>query len=655
MKKILAMLLTLSMLVAILSSCDDTDGSSLKEEEISQQSSSATESNECQEGSKEQENTQEPSYSMENVLDISYPKLIVKEGYYPTLSHSAHAYISQNITYSNEACEVFWSYDEYKASLAPAEAPQVNKDFFENNIVVFIKKGHSSDRPSFCGFKDAKYTYGKLEITVDKIFGTYINPTYVAIPKTIENGLARYNKKDDTTVTIKTEALGTESYSCYIEDTTEAKYYEDDKFWLLIEEEDYESFNAETGLSLDKNSYRGVSTAGKSGELYKIVHYSRNRNLNSYQQFYDNLHMHTDGTVYIDYTRVFFEQRQAPLNYDHQYTIIFLFESEIDFDIHEATGFVGERYDVLINEGEKISTQTDYEPISFYDKIELRDDILLYNPPRAYLDYYEDMFLFKTVEELKTFGVDLDSSYEFAEMDKDKYYYLVTWRNYYNRGYTDIGFANLRFVDGVLTIDLYEALTAPSEEVCEIDLILVPKNEIVEEINTDKVEINHIKNQYYDMLGKHSSKNACYDSNRWSRYEIYADYATFIEENVRGTNKAHDATYINDVTEELFDDNVIIAIKRFYANGGDYSRGYRNASMGQNNTLYLEVDEVYEFGIDTTEAVREFWDYVVIPRQILDNSVVSPEDLHLQLIVNSQNEIWPILDYQQGDEFFNVK
>lgn len=295
------------------------------------------------------EMTPEPSEEIPQLTDL--PPIINKESYYTVLGHDPTDYIGKSLN-RDFVYDIFWDFEKYKASLAPTATPIADEKLFEDNIVIFLKyiqrynklTGVQSEAPGkVIGFYGFNYDYRTMKLKVKTFKGenTFnIAPVYIVIPKTDENGLAHHSKNNGVELIIENKDIANE----YVvrEQFVNDQVFDEDRFWLILNDEDYKEFYEETNYDLKENFYPSYYSP------IKIVHYSPSRALNSEYQYYNNIHMHADGTLQMDYNRVFFGDRNEIASGKASYTVIDLYFDNIDFEISELNGeLICERYDIL--------------------------------------------------------------------------------------------------------------------------------------------------------------------------------------------------------------------------------------------------------------------------------------------------------------------
>ena len=617
MKKLLAILLIFSMTLALFASCDNNDFSSSSEEETSEQSSTQG----------EEGNTDEPT------TEYVAPYLAEKK-YYTTIAHGEFDFgtSAKEGNYFNYM--IFWKYEDYASSLSATVDPIVDKEFFEDNIVIYI------DNPNYygeikdlkIGFRDFNYSYGKIEIAID-VFpfeninfdnydGPFVSSTYIAIPKTSENGLGSYSINRNAEFDLKTHYIGTE-YTAYsvMQEGKSISFYEDEKLWLIRNAEEYDAFIRE-----ECDVFNGAS--GKPyNHLPGIIHYSPYKYQNSFLQAYENAHIHEDGTVYVEHKRFFDEEREEPDGYEPVYTYVSLENSDID--LSRASGkVVCEDYDYVISQGVIEDKREPQAETKYYKEVILEDGITAYNPPDGYVDgYYNIFYLFKTVEELKEFGFTKNLSY--YDIDINDYYYLISSRSYYNREYTDIGFSNLRIEEGVPKIDLYQASAVPNGESENLSLILIPKAELPSEISADDIQINYMTEKYLDELEYvgHTGKT---DKAEIGRGFIYTNLGSFFDYNGRIKDPLRSETSplaatvsFDEVNVNFFKENIIVVIERSRSSSKNELLGYKDAKV-VDGTLVITATLIHNSDREEVLYEESTWDdQIVIPREMLGNAEIN--------------------------------
>ena len=275
----------------------------------------------------------------------------------------------------------------------------------------------------------------------------------------------------------------------------------------------------------------------------------------------------------------------------------------------------------------------------YYNQIKL-GDISRYNPPVDYLDYYEEFYLFKTIQELRDFGLDT----YYYDIGWNDYYYLVSTRAYYNRGYADVGFANFRIENGVPKIDLYEAPIAKMEEdTLELSVILIPRGEIPDSVLAENIEINHITEEYLPVI-ENASQAGESGFAELGANKIYTDYHDYVTYNSVASQVLEgeeilfgDRYYQEEINEAFFDENIVIVIERRQIHWGTHILGYRDIKV-VNGKIQIIVDMVYNDSNDKLAVYEQkmLWDdHIVIPKSLLEGFEVTSET-KLHLIVSSQ-------------------
>ncbi|MBQ7411784.1 MAG: hypothetical protein IJW10_02625 [Clostridia bacterium] len=377
MKKLISLILILSILISLITSCENEEApATTSSVESSSSSESSSTSDDIVSSSDELTNQEQiqPSYP------VQYPELI-EENYYTTIKHGAHDFGATPKSGNGFEYCIFWDYEDYESSLASNTLPIASEELFDDNIVIFISN------PSYLeeyydyyitGFKDFKYDYNSMSITATNLAKIsnpkydvlenineipYIPPTFVIIPKTIENGLAHFARNYDVSLKIKTESLPYNNYEVRTKVVNQAPSYDGDKLWLILNEEDYGDFVVETDIDLMKG-YNGFN-----GKI-SIIHYSPYGALNSISHRYSNVHMHADGTIYMEYSRLFLEERKAPESYTPTYTLINIYADDIDFDPAKANGrLICESYDYYANLKELHQTSVYPVENKYYNQI----------------------------------------------------------------------------------------------------------------------------------------------------------------------------------------------------------------------------------------------------------------------------------------------
>ncbi len=647
MKKLISLILILSILISLLTSCENEEApTTTSSVESSSSSESSSTGDKVVSSSDELTNEDE----IQDKYPVQYPELI-EENYYTTIKHGAHDFGATPKSGNGFEYCIFWDYEDYESSLASNTLPIAHKELFDDNIVIFISN------PSYLeeyydyyitGFKEFKYDYNSMSITATNLAKIsnpkydvlehineipYIPPTFVLIPKTIENGLAHFARNYDVSLKIKTESLPYNNYEVRTKVVNQAPSYDGDKLWLILNEADYGDFVVETDIDLMKG-YNGFN-----GKI-SIIHYSPYGALNSISHRYSNVHMHADGTIYMEYSRLFLEERKAPESYTPTYTLINIYADDIDFDPAKANGrLICESYDYYANLKELHQTSVYPVENKYYNQIKL-GDISRYNPPVDYLDYYEEFYLLKTIQELRDFGLDT-YYYDIAWND---YYYLVSTRAYYNRGYADVGFANFRIENGVPKIDLYEAPIAKMEEdTLELSVILIPRGEIPDSVLAENIEINHITEEYLPVI-ENASQAGESGFAELGANKIYTDYHDYVTYNRVASQVLEgeeilfgDRYYQEEINEAFFDENIVIVIERRQIHWGTHILGYRDIKV-VNGKIQIIVDMVYNDSRDKLAVYEQkmLWDdHIVIPKSLLEGFEVTSET-KLHLIVSSQ-------------------
>lgn len=638
MKKLLAMLLIFSMLLAFLASCYGSDISSSSSEEPSQQSSTREDG----------ESSADEPITGDNSFPTPY---LEKTEYYTIIAHDKLDFGTSARTGNHFNYMVFWKYEDYASSLSATVDPIVDKEFFEDNIVIYI------DNPDYqreikdleIGFRDFYYSRGKIEITLD-VFpwenanfdyydyydAPFIASTYIAIPKTAENGLGSYSINRNVEIELKTHYLGAEHVAYSImQEGKPISFYEEEKLWLIKNAEDYDAFIKE-----ECDVFNGA-LGNPLNDLPGIIHYSPCKYQNSFLQVYENVHIHEDGTVYVEHKRFFDEEREEPDGYEPVYTYVSLENSDID--LSRASGkVVCEDYDYVISQGVIEGKREPQAETKYYKEVILEDGITAYNPPDGYIDgYYNVFYLFKTVEELKEFGFTKNLSY--YDIDINDYYYLISSRSYYNREYVDIGFSNLRIEDGVPKIDLYQASAVPNGESENLSLILIPREELPNGISAEDIQINYVTEKYLDELVYvgHVGKT---DKAEIGRGFIYTNLGSFFDYNGRIKDPLRSETSplaatvsFDEVNVNFFEENIIVVIERSRSSSKNKLLGYKDAKV-VDGTLVITATLIYT--ADKMEELYEesTWDdQIVIPRAMLGNAEInSNTPVKIQLEVKHQ-------------------
>ncbi len=626
MKKFLIMLLTFSMLVGLFVSCDNTDIDSSSEQESSQQSSTQEDAS-----SESEENTDKPSTD-QSLMAMPY---LVDLGYYTTISHGKYDFGASAKEGNDFNYMIFWEYEDYASALSAAVAPIVDKEFFENNIVIYI------DNPYYqreindikIGFRDFRYSNSKMEITLDTFLfenGVYdltypfVCSTYIAIPKTQEHGLESYSINFSVELELKLNDIGVENVT-YSATQGELPIYEDERLWLIRDAEDYATFIRE-----EKDIFNGAS-ADLRYDLPGIIHYSPYKHQNSFLQVYENAHIHEDGTIYVEHRRFFDDEREAPTEYEPAYTFISLEKSKID--ISRANGrVVCEDYDYIASQNTITAESEPPRQSEYYKEVILSEGIQAYNPPMDYLDYYEVFYLFKTTEELYDFGFKTNLSRHGININN--YYYLISSRSYYDRAYADIGFSNLRIEDGVPKIDLHQAPTEPKGDSENLSLILIPRAELPSGISAGDIQINYVTEKYLGELA-YVSHNGKTDKAEIGSGHIYTNLRLFLSDNGQysgdyqskkpETNPLANQISLDGVSIDFFKENIVVVIERRINRLG-YCEilGYKDAKM-VDGTLVITAQVISDNSdMDLIIDGNATWDdQIIIPRSMLNNAEIS--------------------------------
>ena len=622
MKKLLAMLLIFSMTLALFASCDNNDFSSSSEEETSEQSSTQG----------EEGNTDEPA------AEYVAPYLAEKK-YYTTIAHGEFDFGTSAKEGNHFNYKIFKNYKDYTSSLSATVAPIADEELFEDNIVIYI------DNPNYyreikdlkIGFRDFNYSHGKIEITIDAFpcenvnfdnyDGPFVSSTYVVIPKA---ELASYSISYEAELDIETNRIG-EEYVTYsvAQEGKPISFYEDEKLWLIRNAEEYDAFIRE-----ECDVFNGAS--GKPYyHLPGIIHYSPHKYQNSFLQTYENIHIHEDGTVYMEYHRLFNEEREEPDSYEAVYTYVSLENSKID--LSRANGkVVCEDYDYIVSQDVITAASEPQAESKYYKEVILAGGITSYNPPGGYVDGYYNMFyLFRTLEELREFGF---MNLEYYGINVNDYCYLISSRSYYNREYADIGFSNLRIEDGVAKIDLYQGSVEPNGETENLSLILIPKAELPNGIASDDIQINYVTEKCLDELAYVSHIGKTDKAEIGSAY-IYTNLGAFLAKNGEYSGNylsrepetsplATDISFDN-VNADFFEENIIVSVERQKSRLGHQFLGYKDARIVDGVLVitaifaYNDSDERWEALIDET-----WWDdQIVIPRAMLGNAEINGNTL----------------------------
>lgn len=289
---------------------------------------------------------------------------------------------------------------------------------------------------------------------------------------------------------------------------------------------------------------------------------------------------------------------------------------------------VCEDYDYVISQGVIEGKREPQAETKYYKEVILEDGITAYNPPDGYIDgYYNVFYLFKTVEELKEFGVTKNLSY--YDIDINDYYYLISSRSYYNREYVDIGFSNLRIEDGVPKIDLYQASAVPNGESENLSLILIPREELPNGISAEDIQINYMTEKYLDELVYvgHVGKT---DKAEIGRGYVYTSLSSFLNANYpietsywSETSPLAATVSFDEVNVNFFKENIIVVIERSRSSSENKLLGYKDAEV-VDGTLIITATLIYN--ADKMEELYEesTWDdQIVIPRAMLGNAEIN--------------------------------
>ena len=664
MKKLLSLTLILLMILSLISSCEQAPiEPSIGESSLPTSSSDADTS---EPSTSNPSNTTEPS-----VAEYKLPRLIEKE-YYEVLDHGENDFGAEMRREGKYCYKVLWTYEQYEKSLSSTVLPIADKYLFDDNIVIFISANpyyqynqYNEDYKVIYGFKSFLYTYDKMEITIEYLadigkreyYPMYndapIKPTYIVIPKTEQNGLGHHAMNYHVYLEIREESYIKKPYDIVEVTSPTAPPIEQDKFWLIRSEEDFNSFVEETGIEiLDKTPFRRYPDA------IQIIHYSPYKRLNSVSQKYIDIRMRSNGAIYIDYNRVFLDNRAIPEEKTHTYTVINAFDLTLDFNKLSISGeLVCTRNDFYVEPSTIFGNNKLPIENRYYPEIALIDGISEFMPDFNLTGEYEKFYLFTTKEELISFGF---NPIHCQEITWSNYYYLVSARGYINREYKDIGFANFRVENERGIIDLYQApIASPEQATEELSIILIPREKIPK-IDLTDISISYVRQEYFAQISdtKHAGQS---DIAEFGAGKVYTNDINYYANNYIDETKIKDEI-INEPTEreevevnaEIFDDNIIIVIERrenyYNAWTKHYILGYRDAKI-VDGEIQLTVDvlrdandwnDLYD---SNSNAYHD--DHIIIPKELLGDFVAT-ENTRVRLVINEKSY------FEYGEMSFDV-
>ncbi len=565
MKKLLSIVIILTMLVGLFSACSNQNG----------QTSTDTQTN------TQADDTQtDTSSTQENTT----PE-VKKEEYY-----KSYRLMSRDLKkgISNNTATLVDSYEALKMFLDMGVIDSFDKSMFDDNI-VFIACLESDGAIGFRSFNGKKiecdslnYIYDKYEYDEEKLEqdlnGPELDYNYlVLIPKS--KSLFLYNQAT-TSINVEINTLGDYPVTAYTDVDLGSEPY----IRVLKTKAEYDAYIKETGL-------RRIPAFAQNKMI--VAHYEPSYDINRYAISYErgsleNKTLELCATHYYENDSI--ESTSGALN------LIFVPYDELAQD---------PEFEIVISVKKHINIVQAVKNKSYIDYYKTID--ILYNTECnkfAYLptDYGTYFWLAETSSELKAlYGCEAYESFI------NEYNVLVIYRCKEMDTTTITGFHSFKIENGKMQITVNEYdnnfSTGSEHDQRMLAFVCIPKSEFTSLLKPTKLELISNKLEYY----KSSTVSASYSSTKGNLI-LNITYGEFVNE--------WNEEKIPQISSSTFERYYLLAIKsKSTCSCCNHQVGYYGFYAPENETMHISLDEEMEYGKLCDLWEFEGYDLILIPKE----------------------------------------
>lgn len=608
MKKLLSIIIILTMLVGLFSACTNQNQSSTDSQTDTDTINTDTEA--------------DTPVSGENK-----PVIDEKEKYY----HSYHL-LARDLKKgsANNTAVIVGSYEELKNDYLEVGVDTIDSSIFEENIILIAFLSCSS----VIGFKDFNGTkiacealdyksYDKVDEfeELEKSENNLLDYNYlVLIPKSESAFLYNPGIKD---IDVQMSTKGDYSVKAYKDlSLGESPYVK-----VFKDKAEYDSYIKKVGISR-------IPTLSENRII--VAHYEPSYNTSRYAVAYQRGSL-KDKTLELISTEYFRSNTGKEVN-TGVLSLITIPYNELVAD---------PEFSVVITHNEHINTIKNVENKSYIDYYKTID--ILYNAECSDFDYLPSsegtyFWLAKTSSELKELY-----GYEAYESFMNSYNILVVYRHIPQDTTIVSGFHSFKIVDNKMQITLneYEVETSQGSEHDQrmLAFICIPKSEFQTCESPSELELTSNMISYY----KSSTIPASYVRTKYDLI-LNINYGEFVND--------FDAEKIPQISEKTFEENYLIAIKVEGRCPCCHNQASYHSFFTAKDKMHLSMDIEKEEGILCDLLDRLDYDLILVPKnEIPPIYTFNYEKIKVhknEIVVNYQSYIYKDMEFVPDEEIPDI-